>query len=139
MNLVTKIVNDSELNIFREEDFSNIGIEEFGTCVPLVKNLDNLVKFYNNNYDFTCDELLLLLEDLRYLCSKRINELLVIIRHRNNSYFNNKISKYLINDYKKIIPEKNIFLTLVKYNIYENLNLYYLDENDLYSAINISI
>src|SRR5438132_1360584 len=73
-------------------------------------NLDLVLQLYNNNYDFTDDQLLQLANELNYLgCDDKLDDILIFIRDRNikiDSLCEDIITKYhslnnnVINDAK---------------------------------------
>lgn len=86
MNIIECIINDCCLLNNLKNNF-NGNNEDIFLYLPLLKRKDLLIKIYENNYDFSNDELLFLLEDLRYLMSKNYIEILIIMKYYNNEYF----------------------------------------------------
>ena len=100
METIKNIINDSEyLSRLSEDNTDDISYLKIG-----IVNFDNIVKLYQNNYDFTKDELLVLLEDLRFIGSIKIKLVLIILKYKNVD--ENEISIYLMEEYNNILKER---------------------------------
>ena len=77
--------------------------------------LDRLYK--DNNYDFTDDELLKLINDLKMLECSRFEELLYFAKERKNEYIKNNLNKVLLDEYNKTIIEKDLLTTFITLKI----------------------
>ena len=102
MDLVGEIISDSFLNDIIDNP-DEISYKEVEELLPGVHDFKLFVQFYKGNYDFTDEELLELSEYLRYTGSKRIIEILILMKYREDYFdFRNKISIYLYEDYDRI-------------------------------------
>ena len=125
--MLESIVSDSFLandSIMGE----TLNYDEVKSLLPMVKNFDLVIKFYENDFNFTKDELVELSEYLLYMGSKRIIEILVLMKSLEYPIcdFRNNISRYLVKDYDNldfIITNNNqIEDILLKLSIFHNLD-----------------
>jgi len=134
---VEKIIEDSEVlsevteEIEDEEELLNI-VYNF----PNIKGIENIVKLYQGYYDFTKSKLLILVKDLDFIISKRVDSILIFLKFLNTD--SNLFDGYLKNEYDNIILQDSIFLTLIYYDINEDL-YYYFNKNEIDKALKISV
>ena len=128
MNVIRYIIKDSEYLSRLSEDFENIdNIDDISYLKIGIKNFNNIIKLYRNNYDFDTEELLILLEDLKFIGSSKIDSILIIIKDRNVN--EQEINKYLRKEYNDIELQDTLFLTLIYYNIIEALPYHFNNKN----------
>lgn len=103
--ILREIINDSFMANTHEFDQEYIIlVKDIRDLFPLIKNFNSVVQLYNNYYEFSDEKLLILAEDIKYLGSKRILEVLVLIKSRDTEgLLKNRLSKYMLNDYDNII------------------------------------
>lgn len=76
IELLNKITQDSFLKHYDLNTF-----QEFMELTPLVKNHQLVWQLYFGNYNFTHDQLLILLTDLKYLGSSKTLDILVLMKY----------------------------------------------------------
>ena len=82
--ILREIINDSFMANTHEFDQEYIIlVKDIRDLFPLIKNFNSVVQLYNNYYEFSDEKLLILAEDIKYLGSKRILEVLVLIKSRD--------------------------------------------------------
>lgn len=116
---MNRIIKDSDLiaKFFEDKDnFDDISEKEVIDVIPGVKNFKLIVELYQNKNNFTDEELL---KDLRYLLSSKVLQILIIMKFRSPIYFRNNISRFLTDDFDKIIIVDNLFFTAVFYGIFD--------------------
>src|SRR5438105_2686841 len=108
--------------------------EEVKQLCPLIKNLDDVLDFYENKYKIFDDKrLIVILEDLNYLNCTRVIDIIIILKHRYimSDYFyldcfKVKLPKYLKLKYDKVEIKESIFISAIHHEAYE-LAKYYKD------------
>ena len=132
MGVVRDIVLDSFIvNLVTKDEINSLTIEDLYELAPYVKNFDKVLQIYEGNYSFSNEDLIVLLEDLNYLGSNKVKDVLVLMKIRETEQkfnFISHINKYLSNDYNIIKYFKSLLLTAIKYNIY-NLVLFVLNNS----------
>lgn len=131
---MSRIVADSFMvNVVSNPD--EITYEEIQELLPRVKNFDLLVRFYENMRNFTNEELLELSEYLQYIGSKRVMEILIVMKLREfktpNLNFAKFINTNLVSDYNYIkishSPKNNQKLLLAIFHDLDNMVNYLID------------
>lgn len=133
--LTNLLLNDGD---DREQSETDL-LESYYTLTPNIKNYKNIFKLYDKIYDFTFEDLQTLLLDLKYLQSKRVIQVLIIMKHRDKTYkfFERVIDPYSLQTYKTIKLESDMLLTMLKYNINDSIDEIYakFSPNDILDII----
>lgn len=121
--LIDQVINDS--SEIRDLNYDEI-LEIIGHDLILLKNL------YNNNYNFSNDELISLAEFLNKIGNNRLFEILILMKNDDEKFFSKfiknfkqmfsskpdlKLNDSLVNEYNNIKLQDNLFYTYVYYNL----------------------
>ena len=81
MTVIEDIVDDSEYLTILFNDIDNLDeLEESFEVLPNIPEKKNIMKLYKNKYNFSTNALLRLMKDLKFLGSKRIFEILILLK-----------------------------------------------------------
>ena len=86
LDIIEEIIKDS---VFLSKLIENIEEElvDFIYNFPNINNLNNIIKLYKKDYNFTDEELIILLEDLNFIKSSRLYGIFIIIKFKYLVFF----------------------------------------------------
>lgn len=168
-NIINLIKDSDFLKIlFKDFEKNTPTINEILTLTPAIKDINLLLKFYsltipinftNNSYlkfiyeinnpkqiYFTNNELIIILEDLNYINSEKLIDLLIIVKHINSNLLNwccfniySKLSITLKNKYDNIYILYDIVYSSIYHNRLELFKIYINNYNGIENLLDMSV